>query len=684
MILLKVRLNNFRQYYDEVEVCFSTCKEKNITLVHGENGVGKTALLNAIKWCLYGEFTNNFRNPSSLINNEAVKEGKASCYVEIEFKEGDEHFVARRLYSGKETFGTSKRALRGVLKLYKLEEGVYSAELHEPELIINRLLPSEMSDYFFFQGEGSNTVDTGNSKIDLQESIRNILGFRVAQNTRATLNSKLRAINKEIAEKDKTNEASEVNTKVEQLKDTIEEDERYLEELNKKNIILEERIDDIDKKLAQIDNADLYRLRTEEGSLLKKKTELESKINKLFDEKRQLISQYGWAVYGKNFADDSLDFIDTSILQGRLPEPYNESFINSLLKEAECICGSSLQAGSQSYFNVKKLLEKAANPMLLSRVNQVHSHINAISTHYNSAKKNIPFILSQYNEAVDQKDNIVLSLQAISEEILRIPENTINKLHSEKKKIFNELKSKLSIVGRMEMKIAANKQQYEYENSRLRSLLLSKTVVDDKEIERDFIVELIKELDSHLEKTQQRVQMHIVSKVNDILKRFSRHNYEIRFRDDKKFEIFLVNSDGEQIGQGDGLNLLLNLSITAALIGYVRENKNVKDPLLSSATIAPLVIDAPFGVLDEAYRRVVIKELPNYADQVVFFVSSSQWTSDMADVVRDKIGEQYYLLLEERAEQGETPIDIIKIGQKSFVASKYGCDKDRVKAVRVR
>ena len=55
MKLRSLSLGNFRQFYGEQEITFSDDEKQNVTIVHGENGSGKTALLNAFKWCLYGE-----------------------------------------------------------------------------------------------------------------------------------------------------------------------------------------------------------------------------------------------------------------------------------------------------------------------------------------------------------------------------------------------------------------------------------------------------------------------------------------------------------------------------------------------------------------------------------------------------------------------------------------------------
>ena len=59
MLLQSIELQNFRQFINE-KIDFSTDPERNVTLIIGENGTGKTTFAQAFFWCLYGEtdFTN--------------------------------------------------------------------------------------------------------------------------------------------------------------------------------------------------------------------------------------------------------------------------------------------------------------------------------------------------------------------------------------------------------------------------------------------------------------------------------------------------------------------------------------------------------------------------------------------------------------------------------------------------
>lgn len=54
MVIKEIRIQNFRQYYDIV-LEFSSPSSYDLNYVLAENGIGKTTLLNAITWCLYGK-----------------------------------------------------------------------------------------------------------------------------------------------------------------------------------------------------------------------------------------------------------------------------------------------------------------------------------------------------------------------------------------------------------------------------------------------------------------------------------------------------------------------------------------------------------------------------------------------------------------------------------------------------
>ena len=56
MLIEKITLRNFRVYYGVNEMTLSVNPEKNVSIISGQNGFGKTSFLTALVWCLYGKY----------------------------------------------------------------------------------------------------------------------------------------------------------------------------------------------------------------------------------------------------------------------------------------------------------------------------------------------------------------------------------------------------------------------------------------------------------------------------------------------------------------------------------------------------------------------------------------------------------------------------------------------------
>ncbi len=86
MKIFKIKLKNYRQFYGEQEIEFCMEKGKNVTLIHAENGFGKTTILNAVLWALFNQVTKKFENPEKILNFEAEDEGVYFASVDVEFE----------------------------------------------------------------------------------------------------------------------------------------------------------------------------------------------------------------------------------------------------------------------------------------------------------------------------------------------------------------------------------------------------------------------------------------------------------------------------------------------------------------------------------------------------------------------------------------------------------------------
>ena len=74
MKLTTIRLCNFRQFYGETpEIQIATDDQRNTTIIHGNNGAGKTTILNAFTWVLYEKFTAAFAESQQLVNQRQAR-----------------------------------------------------------------------------------------------------------------------------------------------------------------------------------------------------------------------------------------------------------------------------------------------------------------------------------------------------------------------------------------------------------------------------------------------------------------------------------------------------------------------------------------------------------------------------------------------------------------------------------
>ncbi len=115
MIINELVLNNYGIYYGENRINFSIDdKSKNIILIGGENGAGKTTMLESIKLAIYGCFFYGIKNPNAKyfeniffkFNNKAKDENQNSSYIELNFNWSEnnkiDNYIVKRQWIFKE------------------------------------------------------------------------------------------------------------------------------------------------------------------------------------------------------------------------------------------------------------------------------------------------------------------------------------------------------------------------------------------------------------------------------------------------------------------------------------------------------------------------------------------------------------------------------------------------------
>ncbi|WP_041741447.1 AAA family ATPase [Caldicellulosiruptor kronotskyensis] len=255
MILKQLRIKNFRQFKGEQVISFPVDGDKNVIVVLGNNTAGKTTLIQAFYWVLYGK--TNFKNKETLLNLEEANSMKPGEKKEVMVSlilvdRGIEYTITRRQQY--EYIGTRNlRVSNSKIEMeYKDEQGNIRLIINELDIkdSINKILPEELSEYFFFDGEriGNLAKRDKDGKKELATAVRNILGLAEIANAIEHLSGKPKYSVLGML-RNSLDEEGEVTIK--RLKIEIDDLEDRREEV--KNLIktLEDEIKNCEKKLTR-------------------------------------------------------------------------------------------------------------------------------------------------------------------------------------------------------------------------------------------------------------------------------------------------------------------------------------------------------------------------------------------------------------------------------------------------
>lgn len=167
MIIKKIELDDFMCYAGK-ENCIEF--SEGINVIIGDNGYGKSKLYDAFYWVMYDqvfvpekkEFQSTKSVKSKLISDKAKAEtenGRVSASVKITFHnlERDSMYMLERRYSISVTDGNVQEDHDGEFTIMEKELSYLNARMVTDEdkkrTILNSILPSQIKDYLWFQGE---------------------------------------------------------------------------------------------------------------------------------------------------------------------------------------------------------------------------------------------------------------------------------------------------------------------------------------------------------------------------------------------------------------------------------------------------------------------------------------------------------------------------------------------------
>ena len=377
MKLISAKFQNFRLLRD-LRLDFSTSDSKNLTVIRASNESGKTTILNALQWALYGDeaLPNKGRGHRLFPIDMNVPDGRTiPISVQVDFEEmmsGKNRY--RLIRSVEET--TEGHRQNPKVELFELTE-TGAAPIPRPEARIARLLlPSNLREVFFTDGDRALSFIEADSRTDkrkqVQEAIQSLLGLDVIETALGHLEKTSAGLRKDSKNIGSNEELAKIVTELEEIDKTIErlESERddAIQQLDAVNQSLVDIDRDIETALVKGDQEELNR------QLKKAETELE----KVRDQEEKLVS-----VHSQIFREPPLfrDLLTPALEQsfeklnelrdqGKLPRTTIPVLAERLMG-VTCICGESLdqhaEDGKRRREHIEKLIKESQRTDELQR-----------------------------------------------------------------------------------------------------------------------------------------------------------------------------------------------------------------------------------------------------------------------------------------------------------------------------
>ena len=202
MIIKEIEFNNFRIYKGKNRICLTPEDGKNIIVVSGNNGFGKTTFLMALVWCLYGK---QMEKVDELYKREISEKGGYGRYIGNSLnyqaeKEGETRFSVSVTFSDvviPDTACTEITITRSYDNATGVDEeldilidgrsndlfvGSKEEKLKEEEIFIrDYILPIEIAKFFFFDADkivSFAQINTPEQRHELSRAYSQVLGIQ--------------------------------------------------------------------------------------------------------------------------------------------------------------------------------------------------------------------------------------------------------------------------------------------------------------------------------------------------------------------------------------------------------------------------------------------------------------------------------------------------------------------------
>lgn len=643
MKIKEIELNNFRIYKGSNIIDLSPDQGKNIVLVSGRNGFGKTTFLMSLVWCLYGrqmqdvddlykkEISDQGSYPkyiSGSLNRKAKAEGENSFFVSITFSDVNIKEVPCKEIKIKRSFNVVTSTSEEVEVLIDGRVSELAKEVGHEIFIRDFIMPIEIAKFFFFDAEkivSLAEVNTPDQKRALSKAYSEVLGIKKYEDLKAEFEGLQRKVRQESAGATDKAEFKKMEIELESIDEQISEYQSKIDEARERRNEKNKDARDIQEKLIKAGSSitveELMEFREQEAYLISKQEALQSELK------------------------DQYEFIPFAIAAGKLLEVQdqleNEANFKAAQFKEENITGTTKKVLNElltiekpkkliidhevhSWYaaTFEKLIRKhffENTPELPEDFGMIHNFsdtervelntlmntvklsfrekLKRINSDYTYTKNEVNAIKRKIRDAESNQEDPIIEdyrnqKEALQKEVLKIEDN-IEAFNREIGNLGGRKTQLIKKIDELSKKLEVSDQNKEKDKTLTRQISILKNFISDFKIQKKESLEkqIFEGLTTLLHKKGfiQKVEVNIIA--DDI-------------------DIVLRNARGEEIRKESLSKGEQQMYATSILRALVEE----------SDFEFPVFIDSPMQKFDEQHAENIVKYFyPNVSDQVVLF-----------------------------------------------------------------
>lgn len=635
---LSIEGKDYRQYSGKFEIDLEVSDERHINVIEGQNGSGKSNLLNAITLCFYDEEThidNSELEADPLVNLKRLDElepgDTATGYVRV--KLGDEkldYIFTRKFTTAKQPDGSYSEST-GNLQL-KQRIGQDMHEMDKANAKLNQILPTGVHEYFLFDGEQLDEFFEDGYSQRVKEGILDVSHIELLNESLSHLETVQSRLEKQSSEFEGNVSEAEAEYRDEKdvLKDLQSEQDTTQEELEDAR----RRRNELDEDLRESSQEDVREKQLERERLRERLGETQDDLEKAKQKTGSALTTAGITVYNVDALRYGLSQLEELEQQGELPPKIQDWFIDRLLQRGTCICGEDLDKETRKE-NLQHLQKEVADieggniegkiriPDLL---NDVDSHVQALLDRRGSVEN----LRDKRDEIQSEIDDISAFLQQKD----TIDAEDAAALERQREEVNERIEELSHQIGKLEKDIENQEKVVEEKKSEWQSEM-------EKEGQYQILlrrVQFVEEAREEIKKIRTNILDRVRSETETRLEEYFNEliwkdeYFEIHLTHDYKVEVEGPTAQKKLASLSAGERQILALAFMSALSRI-------------SGFTAPIVIDTPLGRISSKPRKRIAAQLPGYLEgrQVTLMMTDEEYTDDVAALLNSHIANEYEL-----------------------------------------